>query len=183
MQCNLRAFNGKTPRLGERVYVDPAATLIGDITCGDDVSFWPGAVVRGDMHWIRIGHRSNVQDNAVLHITHASEQFNPDGYPLDIGDDVIIGHSAVLHGCTVQDRVLIGIGAIVNDGAVIESETVVGAGCVVPPGKRLEGGKVYVGNPAKPLRDLSAKEREFLGYSPQNYVKLKNQYLNEKGEQ
>ena len=163
MQSNIRPFNGKTPKLGERVYVDPAATLIGDIETGDDVSFWPGAVARGDMHWIRIGHRSNVQDNAVLHITHASEQFNPDGFPLLIGDDVIIGHSAVLHGCTVHDRVLIGIGAIINDGAIIESETVVGAGCVVPPGKRLEGGKVYVGNPAKPMRDLSESERKELG--------------------
>ena len=163
MQSNIRPFNGKTPKLGERVYVDPAATLIGDIETGDDVSFWPGAVARGDMHWIRIGHRSNVQDNAVLHITHASEQFNPDGFPLLIGDDVIIGHSAVLHGCTVHDRVLIGIGAIINDGAIIESETVVGAGCVVPPGKRREGGKVDVGHPAQPMRDLCDSDRKCVG--------------------
>lgn len=177
MSNTVRSFNGITPKLGKGVYIDPAATVIGDVELGEDVSVWPGAVVRGDMHYIRVGNRSNVQDNAVLHITHASEKYNPDGFPLNIGEDVIIGHSAVLHGCTVKDRVLIGIGAIINDGATIESEVMVGAGAVVPPGKTLESGYVYVGNPVKQLRELSEKERAFLGYSPQNYIKLKNQYL------
>lgn len=177
MQSNIRTFKGIAPKLGARVYVDPAATLIGDATLGDDVSVWPGAVIRGDMHWIRIGDRTNVQDNAVLHTTHASDDFNPEGFPLSIGSDVIIGHSAVLHGCTVQDRVLIGIGAIINDGVVVESESIIGAGCVVPPGKRLEGGHVYIGNPARASRPLSEAERKFLGYSPMNYVRLKDQYL------
>lgn len=179
MSNPVRSFNGITPKLAKGVYVDPNATVIGDVELGEDVSVWPGAVIRGDMHYIRVGNRSNVQDNAVLHITHASENFNPDGFPLNIGEDVIIGHSAVLHGCTVNDRVLIGIGAIVNDGAVIESDNIIGAGAVVPPGKTLESGYVYVGNPAKPLRPLSDSERKFLPYSPQNYVKLKNQYLDE----
>jgi len=177
MQSNLRPFNGVLPRLGKAVYIDPAAVVIGDVVLGDDVSVWPGAVIRGDMHRIRIGDRSNVQDNAVLHITHASENFNPQGFPLVIGNDVVIGHAAVLHGCTVEDRVLIGIGAIVNDGAVIESDVIIGAGCVVPPGKRRTSGQVYVGNPAKALRALSESERAFLAYSPLNYVKLKNSYL------
>lgn len=176
---NVRTFNNITPTLGEGVYVDSAATVIGDVHLGKDVSVWPGAIVRGDMHYIRIGDRSNVQDGAVLHITHASEKYNPDGYPLNIGSDVIIGHAAVLHGCTIGNKVLIGIGAIVNDGAIVEDEVMIGAGAVVPPRKKLESGFVYVGNPVKQLRAITDAERSFLGYSPQNYVKLKNQYLAE----
>lgn len=179
MQNPVRTFNGITPKLAKGVYIDPQSTVIGDVTLGEDVSVWPGAVIRGDMHYIKVGNRSNVQDNAVLHITHASEKFNPAGFPLNIGEDVIIGHSAVLHGCTVKDRVLVGIGAIINDGATIENDVMIGAGAVVPPGKTLESGHVYVGNPAKALRPLSDKERAFLPYSPQNYIKLKNQYLAE----
>jgi carbonic anhydrase/acetyltransferase-like protein (isoleucine patch superfamily) len=112
----------------------------------------------------------------VLHITHASD-FNPGGFPLNIGDDVVIGHRAVLHGCTLGNRILVGNGAIVNDGAVIEDEVIIGAGCMVPPGKTLESGFVYVGNPCKQMRKLSDKERGFFTYSPANYVKLKDQYL------
>ena len=178
MHRSIRSHNGKTPQFGARCYVDPAATVIGDVITGDDVSVWPGAVIRGDMHRIRIGDRSNVQDTAVLHITHASD-FNPGGFPLTIGDDVVIGHAAILHGCTLGNRILVGNGAIVNDGAVVEDEVVVGAGCMVPPGKRLESGFVYVGNPCKQLRPLSESERRFFKYSPLNYVKLKDQYLAE----
>jgi len=182
MTKSVRPFKGVTPKLGKAVYIDPAATVIGDVEIGEDVSVWPNAVIRGDMHYIRIGHRSNVQDNAVLHITHASENFNPDGFPLNIGEDVTIGHSAVLHGCTLENRILVGIGAIINDGAYVESDVIVGAGCMVPPGKRLESGFVYVGNPAKTLRPLTEAERNFLPYSPNNYIKLKNQYLKESSE-
>ncbi len=172
----IRSFQNTSPQLGARVYIDPAATVIGDVTIGEDVSVWPGAVVRGDLLPITIGARSNVQDNAVLHTTHKSK-FNPNGWPLVIGNDVVIGHRAVLHGCTVGDRVLIGIGAIVNDAAVVEDEVIVGAGCLVPPGKRLESGFVYVGNPCKQLRPVTDAEREFFTYSPANYVRLKDQYL------
>ena len=175
-QNKTRPYEGISPELGEGVYVDPAATVIGDVHAAEDVSFWPGAVARGDMHRIEIGARSNVQDNAVLHTTHASS-FNPDGYPLKIGEDVVIGHRAVLHGCTIESRVLIGIGAIINDAAIVREETIIGAGCVVPPGKVLESGHVYVGNPAKQLRPLTESEREFLAYSPMNYVRLKDKYL------
>lgn len=177
-QHSIRSFKGISPTLGNRVYVDPAATVIGDVVLGDDVSVWPGAVIRGDMHRIRIGNRSNVQDNAVLHITHASD-FNPGGYPLTIGDDVVIGHRALLHGCTLGNRILVGNGAIINDGAIIEDEVIIGAGCVVPPGKTLESGYVYVGNPCKQARALKDSERRFFTYSPANYVKLKDQYLAE----
>ncbi len=178
MQRSIRAHKGIFPTLGERVYIDPAATVIGDVTLGDDVSVWPGAVVRGDMHSIRVGHRTNVQDNAVLHITHDSH-YNPGGWPLAIGDDVVIGHRAILHGCTVGNRVLVGIGSIVNDGVVVEDEVIIGAGCVVPPGKTLESGFVYVGNPCRQLRHITDQEREFFRYSPAHYVELKDLYLAE----
>ena len=118
----------------------------------------------------------------MLHITHASE-FNPEGWPLTIGNDVIIGHGAILHGCSVGDRVLVGNGAIVNDGAMIENEVIVGAGSMVPPGKRLKSGFVYVGNPCKPLREITIKEKGFFTYSSGNYVKLKDQYLKERASQ
>ncbi|VUD64190.1 Carnitine operon protein CaiE [Thalassocella blandensis] len=175
---SIRPFNGLLPKLANAVFVDPAAVVIGDVSLADDVSVWPCAVIRGDMHKITIGARTSVQDNAVLHITHASD-FNPGGWPLTIGEDVTIGHGACLHGCTIGNRVLIGIGATVLDGAVVEDEVVIGAGTLVPPGKRLEGGFLYVGAPAKQARPLKDSERKFFQYSAQNYVKLKNQYLQE----
>ena len=179
MDLSIRSHRGISPNLGLRVYVDPAATVIGNVCLGDDVSVWPGAVLRGDMHSISVGARSNIQDNAVLHITHASD-FNPAGWPLSIGEDVFVGHRAILHGCTLGNRILVGNGAIVNDGAVVEDEVIIGAGCMVPPGKTLASGFVYVGNPCKPLREISDKEKSFFSYSPANYVKLKNQYLLER---
>ncbi|WP_250460574.1 gamma carbonic anhydrase family protein [Microbulbifer litoralis] len=168
----------KSPRLGNGVYIDPQSAVIGDVTLDDDCSVWPMAVVRGDMHRIRIGARTSVQDGAVLHITHAGP-FNADGWPLEIGEDVTIGHKACLHGCTVGSRVLIGIGAIVLDGAVIEDEVVLAAGALVPPGKKLESGYLYVGAPCRQARPLNDKEKEFFRYSAANYVKLKDQYLTE----
>ena len=176
-QNKVDAFLGTSPVLSAGVYIHPAATVIGDVVLGEDVSVWPGAVIRGDMMGIRVGARTNVQDNAVLHTTHASEEYNPDGFPLSIGNDVVIGHRAVLHGCVVKDRVLVGIGAILNDGVLVESDVIVAAGTLVPPGKRLESGYVYAGNPVRQLRALKEEERTFLRYSPLNYVKLKNQYL------
>nr|WP_163501207.1 gamma carbonic anhydrase family protein [Halomonas socia] len=174
----LRPFQGRTPRLGERVYLDPLSLVLGDVMLGDDCSVWPMAVVRGDMHRIRIGARSSVQDGCVLHITHASD-FNPSGHPLTIGDDVTIGHKAILHGCSLGSRILVGMGAIVMDGAVVEDEVIIAAGAVVTPGKRLTSGHVYAGNPAKPLRALKESERAFFTYTASNYVKLKDQYLAE----
>ncbi len=164
------------PKLGKKVFIDPAAVVIGDVELGDDASVWPCAVVRGDMHRIRIGARTSVQDNSTLHITHAGP-FNPDGWPLTIGDDVTIGHGVTLHGCTIGNRVLIGIGATVLDGAVIEDDVVIGAGTLVPPGKVLESGYMYMGTPAKQMRLLKDKERNFFTYTAGNYVKLKDEYL------
>lgn len=150
--------------------------VLGDVTLGDDTSVWPTAVIRGDMHRIRVGARTSIQDGSVLHITHASD-YSPGGYPLTIGDDVTVGHRAILHGCTISSKVLIGMGATVLDGAVVESEVLVAAGAVVPPGKHLESGYVYGGNPVRPLRPLKESEYRFFGYSAANYVSLKNEFL------
>lgn len=164
--------------MGKEVYIDECALVIGDVVLGDDASVWPFAVIRGDMHHIRVGARSNVQDNAILHITHASE-FNPAGWPLHIGDDVTIGHAACLHGCHIGNSVLVGIGATILDGAEVDDEVMVGAGALVPPGKKLESGYLYTGSPCKKARALKDSERAFFSYSARNYVKLKNEYLSE----
>ena len=178
MSTALRRHQGVEPQLGERVYIDPACVIIGDVVLGDDCSVWPMTVIRGDMHRIRIGARTSVQDGSVLHITHASD-FSPEGFPLTIGDDVTIGHKAILHGCTLGNRILVGMGAIVMDGAVVDDEVIIAAGAVVTPGKHLESGFVYAGNPAKALRPLKDKERAFFPYTAGNYVKLKDRFLAE----
>lgn len=172
----IRTFQEHNPLLGMRAFVDPSAVVIGDVELGDDCSVWPLAAIRGDMHRIRIGARTSIQDGSVLHITHAGP-FNPDGYPLEIGDDVTVGHKVILHGCRIGNRVLVGMGAIVMDGAVVEDEVVIGAGSLVPPGKRLLSGHLYVGSPVKQARPLSDKERAFFTYSAANYVKLKDQHM------
>ncbi|GAB2198240.1 gamma carbonic anhydrase family protein [Sessilibacter sp. MAH4] len=181
MPRSIRTLAGKTPKLGERVFVDDSAVVIGDVELGDDSSVWPCAVIRGDMHRIRIGARTSVQDNSTLHITHAGP-FNEDGWPLIIGDDVTIGHGATLHGCTIHNEVLIGIGCTVLDGAVVESQVIIGAGSLVPPGKRLESGYMYMGSPAKQVRPLKDKEKAFFKYTAGNYAKLKDEYLAEPNE-
>ena len=172
----VRTFKGHTPQLAAKAWVDESAVVLGDVTLGADSSVWPMAVVRGDMHTIRIGARTSIQDGSVLHITHAGP-FNPDGYPLIIGDEVTVGHKVTLHGCTLGNRILVGMGAIVMDGVVVEDEVVIGAGSLVPPGKRLESGYLYVGSPVKQARPLTDKERSFFSYSANNYVKLKDEYL------
>ena len=172
----IRKYQGITPHLAVGVFVDASAVVLGDVELGADSSVWPLVVIRGDMQRIRVGARTSVQDGCVLHITHAGP-FNPDGYPLLIGDEVTIAHKVMLHGCTVGNRVLIGMGSIVMDGAVIEDEVVLGAGSLVPPGKTLASGYLYVGSPAQRIRPLSDKEKAFFGYSAANYVKLKDLHL------
>jgi carbonic anhydrase/acetyltransferase-like protein (isoleucine patch superfamily) len=173
---NIRPYMDWLPRLGANVYVDPAALVIGDVELGDDASLWPFAVARGDVHYVRIGARTNIQDGAVLHVTHDGE-YTPGGFPLIIGDDVTIGHGAIVHACTVKDACLIGMNATVLDGVVVSRHSMIGAGAVVTPGKVVGEGELWLGNPARCARKLSVDEIERLYYSAQHYVKLKNRYL------
>jgi len=177
---SVRSFRDKKPQLAHGVFIHDLALVIGDVTLGADSSLWPGVVARGDVHSIRIGARTNIQDGTVLHVTQA-EKAGEKGFPLIIGDEVTVGHRAVVHGCTVGNRVLIGIGAIVLDGAVIEDEVVVGAGSVVAPGKRLESSYLYLGAPARRARPLSDEERAGLDIGSRHYVELKEHYRIEGG--
>lgn len=176
MLRNIRSHNGITPYIAPSVFIDSSAIVIGDVHIGEDSSIWPTTVIRGDMHSIKIGARTSIQDGSVLHITHASD-FNPNGYPLSIGDECIIAHRVTLHGCTLKNRILIGMGSIVMDGAIIESDVIVGANSLVPPNKKLSSGFLYMGSPVKQVRPLTEKEIAFFPYSAGNYVKLKNEYL------
>lgn len=172
----LRKYKGIWPTLHKRVYVDPAATVIGAVELFDDVSVWPGAVLRGDVNFIRIGARTNVQDAAVVHVTHDGP-YSPGGMPTIIGEGVTIGHGAVIHACTIEDYCLIGMHATILDGAVVKKHGFVGAGSVIPPGKVVGEGELWLGNPAKKVRVLSAEQIEQLHYSADHYVRMKDDYL------
>lgn len=172
----VRAFNQKQPHIGQSVYIDSTAVVIGDVQIGDDVSIWPTSVIRGDVESIVIGAGSNVQDGSILHVSHAGD-FSPTGHKLNIGQGVTIGHRAVIHGCSIGNYCLIGIGAIVMDGAVLEDYVMLAAGALVPPGKKLNSGFLYVGSPAKLIRALKDAEKDFLEYSYRHYIRLKDQYL------
>jgi carbonic anhydrase/acetyltransferase-like protein (isoleucine patch superfamily) len=166
----LYPYRDHRPRLGKRVFIAPTAALAGDIEVGDDVSFWFSAVARADVNFIRVGAGTNVQDGAVLHVNHGD-------HPLLIGENVVIGHGVVLHGCTVGDGALIGIGAQVLDGAVVEAGAQIGAGAVVTPGKVIPAGHLALGIPARPVRPLSRPEVEAIGENARRYVALKDEYL------
>ena len=158
--------------------IDPSSVVIGNVDLADDVSVWPLVAIRGDVNAVKIGARSNIQDGSILHVTHQSD-YNPAGYPLLIGEDVTVGHKAMLHGCTIGNRVLVGMGSILLDGAVIEDDVMIGAGSLVAPGKHLESGYLYVGSPARRVRALTPAELEGLRYSANNYVRWKDEYLSE----
>lgn len=177
MSHAIRPYKDKTPRIGDQTYVDPAAVVIGDVSLAEEVSVWPMVVIRGDVNRVAIGRRSNIQDGSIIHTSRPTPA-NPGGYPVIIGDDVTIGHKAVIHACTIGDQVLIGMGAIVLDGAVIEDQVIVGAGALVTPGKRLVSGYLYTGSPARQARPLSDGEKAHFTVSADNYVRLKNDYLN-----
>lgn len=172
----LRPFLDKHPSLGQRVYIDPACTVIGEVKLGDDVSVWPGTVIRGDVNHIRIGARTNVQDGTVIHVSHDSP-YNKGGYPTLVGEGVTIGHGCIIHACSIGDYCLIGMGACILDGAVIEANAFIAAGAVIGPGKRVRSGELWAGNPARLMRQLSEKDIEGLRYSADHYVRLKDQYL------
>lgn len=175
---HIRSYKGIYPKIGKNVYVDESSVLVGDIVLSEDSSIWPLVAARGDVNHIYIGERTNIQDGSVLHVTHKNTE-NPEGYPLIIGNDVTVGHKVMLHGCTIHDRVLIGMGTIVLDGVIVESDVVIGAGSLVPPNKRLESGYLYIGSPVKQARPLKEQERAFLLKSADNYVVNKNDYLTE----
>ena len=174
--ADIRTFENQAPQIGEQVYLDPACSVIGDVVIGDRCSVWPGVVIRGDVHHIRIGEQTNIQDNSVLHNSHDSE-YMPGGSPLIIGKGVTVGHKVILHGCTVGDYCLIGMGAIVMDKAVIEDEVILGAGSLVPGGKRLQSGYLYTGSPAQASRPLSEDEKRYLRYSAGHYVRLAGRHM------
>lgn len=172
----IRPFLDRFPVLGERVYVDEAARVIGEVALADDVSVWPGTIIRGDVNHVRIGARTNVQDGTIIHVSHHSP-YNKAGYPTLIGSDVTIGHGTIIHACTIEDACLIGMGACILDGATIRRHGFVGAGAVVGPGKVVGEGELWLGNPARFARKLSDQEIESLHYSAAHYVRLKDQYL------
>ncbi len=176
MPSNLRPYKETFPHIGENAYVDPSAQVIGDVVIGNETSIWPLVVARGDVNHIRIGHRSNIQDASILHVTHKNKD-NPNGFPLIIGDDVTIGHKVMLHGCIINDRVLVGMGSTVLDGVIIHSDVMIGAASLVPPNKILESGYLYFGCPVKKVRLLTEKERTYLLTSAKNYVMTKDNYL------
>mgnify|MGYP000042987326 CR=1 FL=1 len=173
-----KSFAGIRPQLGQHVYIDPTALVIGNVHLDDDAAVWPMAVLRGDVNTIRIGRRTNIQDGSILHVNHASD-FDPDGDPLYIGDDVTIGHRVVLHGCRIENKCLIGINSVVLDKAIIHSHVLLGANSLVPPKKELVSGYLYLGSPVKQIRKLTTAEIDYFDYSARHYVDLKNQYLNE----
>jgi carbonic anhydrase/acetyltransferase-like protein (isoleucine patch superfamily) len=166
----VRAYEGKEPRFGSRVFVAENATIVGDVELGDDCSIWYGAVVRGDVHSIRVGARTNIQDNCTLHVTQGT-------HPVQIAEEVTIGHGVVAHGCTIERRALIGMGSRVLDGAVIGELALVGAGALVPEGMRVPPRSLVVGVPARVKRPLTGEEIAHLEQSWKNYLGYKEKYL------
>lgn len=173
----LRPYRGVAPCLGARVYIDPMAAVIGDVTLGDDVSIWPFTVVRGDVNFIRIGARSNLQDGVVVHVSHDGPHAPRGGFATVVGEDVTVGHRAILHACRVEDACLIGMGASVLDGAVVRRHGFVGAGALVAPGKEVGERELWLGNPARKVRMLGDQEVDGLFYSARHYMRMKEEYL------
>jgi carbonic anhydrase/acetyltransferase-like protein (isoleucine patch superfamily) len=171
----IRTFEGTHPHIASSAYIDEMSIVIGDVTIGEDSSIWPMAVLRGDVNSITIGARTSIQDGAVIHVSHKTAA-NPAGHPTWVGDDVTIAHQVTLHGCTIHHHCLIGIGSTIMDGVVIEPEVMVGAGSLVPPGKILESGYLWLGNPARKIRPLTDKEKAYFDYSAQHYIKIKNRH-------
>lgn len=174
----IRSYKGVLPSISQGVYIDESSVIVGDITIGSHSSIWPLVAARGDVNAMTIGKNTNIQDGTILHVTRKTES-NLQGYPLVIGDDVTVGHHCMLHGCTLGNRILVGMGAIIMDGAVVEDDVFIGAGALVPPNKVLKSGNLYVGQPCKQARELTEAELAFLKISADNYVKLKDDYLEE----
>jgi len=168
----IKYFENKQPHLGENVYISETAMVIGDITLGDEVNIWFGAVLRGDMHYIKIGNRTNIQDNSVVHVTTGVS-------PTNIGNGVTVGHGAIIHGCTIEDDCLIGMGAIIMDDAVIGTGSLIGAGALIPPNMIIPPNSLVVGSPGKVVREVKNVEKEMILERPQEYIDLAAIYLNQ----
>ena len=168
----IKNFQNKQPQLGEDIYVSENAMVIGDVTLGDEVNIWFGAVLRGDMHYIKIGNRTNIQDNSVVHVTTGAS-------PTNIGNGVTVGHGAIIHGCTIEDDCLIGMGAILMDDAIIGAGSLIGAGALIPPNIKIPKNSLVVGSPGKVIRQIKEVEREMILERPQEYIDLASIYLNE----
>ena len=177
---NIRPFMNIMPEIDDTVFIDPSAQIIGRVMIGAQSSVWPQVSVRGDVNFIRIGDKTNIQDNSSLHVTRPSEN-DPEGYPLIIGNGVTVGHSVTLHACTIGDHCLVGMGAVILDGAVLHDKVFLAAGSLVPPGKELEGGYLWRGSPAQKARKLTDEEMAWLEASADNYVLLKDEYMKEAG--
>ncbi len=171
----IRAYGQIHPVISPTAYVDESAQIIGDVHIGEESSIWPQCVVRGDVNSIRIGRQSNIQDGCIIHVTH-KHAARPAGNATVIGDKVTVGHRVILHGCTVEDRCLVGMGSVIMDGAVIRSGVLLGACSLVPEGRELEGGYLWLGTPARRVRPLTQTESDWLDYSAMHYVRLKDNY-------
>jgi carbonic anhydrase/acetyltransferase-like protein (isoleucine patch superfamily) len=171
----IRSYQDKTPAIGAGSYIDETAVVIGDVEIGKDCSVWPLTVIRGDINKIRIGDSTNIQDGSVLHVTHRGD-YSPDGAELHVGSQVTVGHKVLLHGCRIGNQCLIGMGSIIADNAIVEDRVIVGSGSLVPPGKRLESGYLYFGNPVAQKRPLAERELEYLAYVADHYVLLSQKY-------
>lgn len=178
LMTQLSSYLDTVPVIGERVFLHPSCQVIGDVKIGDDSSVWCNTVLRGDVNHIEIGRGTNIQDLTMGHVSHKTPA-KPEGSPLVIGDYVTVGHSVILHGCTIGNECLIGMGSIVMDDVIVPDHVMIGAGSLISPGKVLEGGMLYMGRPAKAVRRLTDEEIAYLKYSAEHYMRLKNNYLND----
>ena len=169
---DIRPYRGKYPRIAASAYIDPAAVIIGDVVIGEDSSIWPRTVVRGDVHYIRIGNRTNVQDGCVLHVMK-------DQYPLVLGDEVTVGHSVTLHGCTIESRVLIGMGCIILNGAVIGANSIIAAGTLITERTVIPAGSLVLGSPGKVKRPLTDADQNSIVAYAERYAAYKDIYREE----
>ncbi len=173
--ASVRAYRGIYPKIDPSVYLSENVVVIGDVEIGEDSSVWFGSVVRGDVNYIRIGKRTNIQDNSVVHVTH-------DTHPTIVGDNVTVGHRVILHGCVLGSNILVGMGAVIMDGVEIEDYVLVGAGALITPNKKIPSGVLVAGVPAKIIRELRPEEIRMIEESARNYVNYKNEYLRESHE-
>lgn len=173
---NICKYKQHTLVIAKTAFVDPTAKVIGQVEIADDASIWPMTVIRGDVNYISIGKQTNIQDNSTLH-TSPDCEFYPGGYPLIIGENTTIGHNVILHGCTIGNLCLIGMGSTILDGVIIEDEVIIGAASLVPFNKVLKSGYLYLGSPVKQIRPITEKEKRLLHYNADCYVELKKDFL------